>query len=146
VFGPGDLAATLGMPLAAIGTTDAYDAAYPGHRFGYAMHEMLLAARVAGVAAIDGPYADFRDEEGFRRSCLTARALGYDGKWCIHPSQVAAVNEIFAPTSEEVAAARAVLDAYAEATAAGTGALVHAGVMVDMASIRMAEATLARAR
>ncbi|MFM9108875.1 MAG: HpcH/HpaI aldolase/citrate lyase family protein [Chloroflexota bacterium] len=145
VWGPGDFAATAGIPHAVIGVPDEYDAAYPGHRFGYAMHEVLIAARLAGVAAIDGPYADFRGLDGLRRSCLTARALGYDGKWCIHPGQVDTVNEVFSPGEAEIAAARGILDAYARATAAGTGAVVHDGVMVDAASIRMAESTLARA-
>lgn len=145
VWGPGDFAATAGIPHAVIGVPDEYDAAYPGHRFGYAMHELLVAARLAGVAAIDGPYADFRDLDGLRRSCMTARALGYDGKWCIHPGQVETVNDVFSPGDAEIADARGILDAYERATAAGTGAVVHEGVMVDAASIRMAEATLARA-
>lgn len=145
VFGPGDLAATLGMPLVAIGTPDAWDAAYPGHRFGYAMHAMLVAARSAGKRVIDGPFADFRDLEGFRRSAMIARALGYDGKWCIHPSQVAAATEIFSPTAEEIAEARAVLAAYDAAVQAGAGSLTHAGVMIDAATVRMAESVLARA-
>ncbi|MGI9252947.1 MAG: HpcH/HpaI aldolase/citrate lyase family protein [Thermomicrobiales bacterium] len=144
VWGPGDYAATAGMPHAVIGVPDEHDAAYPGHRFGYAMHELLVAARLAGVAAIDGPYADFRDLEGLRRSCQIARALGYDGKWCIHPGQVETVNEVFSPTEAEIAEARGILGAYEAATAAGSGAVVHDGVMVDAASIRMAESTLAR--
>jgi citrate lyase subunit beta/citryl-CoA lyase len=145
VWGPGDFAATAGMPHAVIGVPDEHDAVYPGHRFGYAMHEVLVAARLAGVAAIDGPYADFRDLDGLRRSCAIARALGYDGKWCIHPGQVETVNEVFSPAAAEVETARGIMAAYAAATAAGTGAVVHDGVMVDAASIRMAEATLARA-
>lgn len=145
VFGPGDYAASVGAPMAAIGMPDRHDAAYPGHRWGYAMHEILVAARAAGVLAIDGPYADFRDEPGLRRSAETARALGYDGKWCIHPAQVPVCNEVFSPTAEEVAAARALLAAYAASVAAGRGALTHAGVMIDMASVRLAESVLARA-
>jgi citrate lyase subunit beta/citryl-CoA lyase len=145
VFGPGDFAASVGMPLAAIGTPDRWDAAYPAHRWGYAMHEILVAARAAGLRAVDGPYAAFRDPDGLRHSCETARALGYDGKWCIHPDQVAVVNDVFSPTPEEVEHARATLAAYQRATAEGRGALALDGVMVDAASLRMAEATLARA-
>ncbi|MFM8594838.1 MAG: HpcH/HpaI aldolase/citrate lyase family protein [Chloroflexota bacterium] len=145
VFGPGDLAATLGMPLTAIGTPDEWDASYPGHRFGYAMHEMLVAARAAGKHVIDGPYADYRDLDGFRRSARIARALGYDGKWCIHPSQIEMANEVFSPTEAEIANARAVVAAYDAAVQAGTGSLTHAGVMVDAATVRMAESVLARA-
>lgn len=145
VFGPGDYAASLGAPLAAIGQADAHDAVYPGHRWGYAMHEILVAARAAGVLAIDGPVADFRDLDILRRSAAVARALGYDGKWCIHPAQVDPVNAAFTPGPEEIAAARAILAAYAEATAVGRGALLHAGVMIDAASVRMAQSLLARA-
>ncbi|MCC6314907.1 MAG: CoA ester lyase [Thermomicrobiales bacterium] len=145
VFGPGDYAAAAGMPLTAIGTPDAWDAAYAGHRWGYAMHELLIAARSAGARAIDGPYADFRDLDGFRRTCGAARALGYDGKWCIHPSQIPVANSVFRPTADELAAARAVLVAYEASLAAGCGALALDGMMVDAASLRMARATLARA-
>ena len=145
VFGPGDFAASVGMPLAAIGTPDRWDAAYPAHRWGYAMHEILIAARAVGLRAVDGPYAAFRDLDGLRRSSEAARALGYDGKWCIHPDQVAVVNEVFSPTPEEVSQARATLAAYESALAAGHGALAVDGVMVDAASVRMAEATLAKA-
>jgi citrate lyase subunit beta/citryl-CoA lyase len=145
VFGPGDYAASIGAPLAAIGMPDEHDAAYPGHRWGYAMHDILVAARAGGALALDGPYADFRDLDGLRRSATVARALGYDGKWVIHPAQVPICNDVFAPSAMEVAAARALLAAHAEATAAGRGALTHAGAMIDAASVRMAESVLARA-
>jgi citrate lyase subunit beta/citryl-CoA lyase len=145
VFGPGDYAASLRMPLTAIGMPDTWDASYPGHRWDYPMHRILAAARAAGVRAIDGPYADFRDHEGFRRSCLTARALGFDGKWCIHPAQVPIANEVFTPDDAEVAWARAVLAANADAEAEGRGAFALHGQMVDAATLRMARATLARA-
>ncbi len=145
VFGPGDFAASVGMPLAAIGRPDRWDGAYPAHRWGYAMHEILVAARASGLRAIDGPYAAFRDPDGLRRSCETARALGYDGKWCIHPDQVAVANEVFSPTLDEVDHAKATLSAYAASSAQGRGAIALDGVMVDAASLRMAEATLARA-
>jgi citrate lyase beta subunit len=144
VFGPGDFAASVGMPVAAIGTPDRWDAAYPAHRWGYAMHEILVAARASGLRAVDGPYAAFRDPDGLRRSGETARALGYDGKWCIHPDQVAVVNEVFSATPAEVSQARATLAAYEASLATGRGALAVDGVMVDAASVRMAEAALAR--
>jgi citrate lyase subunit beta/citryl-CoA lyase len=146
VFGPGDYAASLGMPQAAIGMPDRWDAAYPGSRWDYPLQRILVAARVAGVRAIDGPYADFRDLDGFRRSCLAARALGYDGKWCIHPAQVAVANEVFTPDDAELAWAREVLAANADAARAGRGAFALDGQMIDAASLRMAEATLARAQ
>ena len=144
-FGPGDFAATVSMPLAAIGMPDPWDDAYPGHRWDYALQRVLVAARAAGVRAIDGPYADFRNEEGFRRSCLTSRALGYDGKWCIHPAQVPIANEVFSAAEAEIAWAERVLRANAEAAAAGRGSFSLDGQMVDAATLRMANATLARA-
>lgn len=145
VFGPGDFAASVRMPLAAIGMPDTWDAAYPGHRWDYALQRILVAARVAGVLAIDGPYADFRDLDGFRRSCLVSRALGYDGKWCIHPAQVPVANEIFSATAEEIAWAEEVMAANVAAEAEGRGSFALHGQMVDAATLRMAAATLARA-
>ena len=145
VFGPGDYAASVRMPLAAIGMPDTWDVAYPGHRWDYALQRILVAARAAGVQAIDGPYADFRDLEGFRRSCLVARALGYDGKWCIHPAQVPVANDVFAATAAEIAWAEEIMAANAAAAAEGRGSFALHGQMVDAATLRMAAATLARA-
>ena len=142
VFGPGDFAASLGMPVGAIGVANEWDAAYPGHRLHYALSRILVAARANGLRAIDGPYADFRDAEGFRRSCEIARALGYDGKWCIHPAQIEIVNEVFSPAEAELAAARAVVEAYDSALASGRGAARMDGTMIDAASLRMARRTL----
>lgn len=145
VFGPGDFAASVRMPLTAIGMPDTWDNVYPGHRWDYALQRILVAARAASVLAIDGPYADFRDLEGFHRSCLAARALGYDGKWCIHPAQVPVANEVFSATPEEIAWAEEVLAANAAAEAEGRGSFAMHGQMVDAATLRMAAATLARA-
>ena len=145
VFGPGDYAASVRMPLAAIGMPDHRDSDYPGYRWDYPLQRILVAARAAGVRAVDGPYADFRDHDGFRRSCLTARALGYDGKWCIHPDQVPIANEIFSADEAELSWAREVLAANAEAEFAGRGSFALNGQMVDAATLRMARATLARA-
>jgi citrate lyase beta subunit len=144
VFGPGDYAASIRMPLAAIGMPDRWDADYPGHRWDYPLQRILVAARAAGVRAIDGPYADFRDREGFRRSCLVARALGYDGKWCIHPDQVPIANEVFSADEAELTWAREILAANAEAEQAGRGSFALNGQMIDAATLRMAHATLAR--
>ena len=145
VFGPGDYAASIRMPLAAIGMPDRWDDAYPGHRWDYPLQRILVAARVAGVRAIDGPYADFRDRDGFRRSCLVARALGYDGKWCIHPDQVPIANEIFSADETEAAWAREILAAHADAERAGRGSFALNGQMIDAATLRMARSALARA-
>ena len=141
-FGPGDYAASVRMPQRSIGTMDEWDEVYPGHRFHYAMHRIVVAARAAGLRAVDGPVADHRDEEGLRESCLVARSLGFDGKWCIHPAQIETVNEVFSPTEREVKWARKVVVAYEEANAAGSGVISVEGQMVDAASIRMARNTL----
>ena len=142
VFGPGDYAASIRMPQTSIGTTDEWDETYPGHRFHYAMHRIVVAARAANLRAIDGPVADYRDEEGLRQSCLVARSLGFDGKWCIHPGQVETVNEVFSPTEREIEWANRVVSAYEEAATAGSGSISVDGQMVDAASIKMARNTL----
>jgi citrate lyase subunit beta/citryl-CoA lyase len=141
-FGPGDFAASVRMPQRSIGTMDEWDEVYPGHRLHYAMHRIVVAARAAGLRAVDGPVADHRDEEGLRKSCLLARSLGFDGKWCIHPAQIGVVNEVFSPTDGEVEWAKKVVQAYEEANAAGRGAITLDGQMIDAASIRMARNTL----
>jgi citrate lyase subunit beta/citryl-CoA lyase len=141
-FGPGDFAASMRMPLRSIGTMDEWDEAYPGHRFLYAMQRIVVAARAAGLRAVDGPVADYSDEEGLRESSLLARSLGFDGKWCIHPAQIEVVNEIFSPTEKEIEWAKRVVEAYEEASAAGSGAISIDGQMIDAASIKMARTTL----
>lgn len=145
-FGPGDFAASVGAPQAAIGVRDEWDEAYPGHRFGYAMQRVVVAARAAGLRAYDGPTANYADMDALRASCRASRALGYDGKWCIHPAQIEVVNEVFSPTEREVERAKKVVAAYEEANASGSGAIVVDGEMVDAASIRMARRVLERMR
>ena len=142
IFGPGDYAASMGMPSASIGEADEHDAAYPGHRWHAAMHTVVAAARAHGLRAMDGPYAAFRDAEGFARSCRIARALGFDGKQCIHPAQIDAANAIFSPAAEEVARAERVVAAYEAAAAEGRGAVSLDGRMIDAANLRMARVTL----
>ena len=142
IFGPGDFASSMKMPSSAIGAIDEWDEAYGGQRNHYPMMQIAVAGRSAGVQLIDGPMANFRDADAFRQSCLRARALGYNGKWCIHPSQITMANEIFSPTSEEIAWAQRVVDAYRQASGTGVGAASIDGTMIDVASIRMAETTL----
>lgn len=145
VYGPGDLAASLRMPGLGIGMLGDWDDAYGSDRHHFTLMTILVAARSNGLRAVDGPYADFRDPEGLRASARRSRALGYDGKWCIHPGQIDTVNEVFSPTPEEITHARSIIAAYREAITRGEGALVHQGVMIDTASLRMAEATLSLA-
>ena len=143
-FGPGDFAASVSMPQSSIGVMDEWDEAYPGHRFHYAMQSIVVAARAAGLRVLDGPVADYGDEEGLRRSCLIARSLGFDGKWCIHPAQIEIVNEGFSPTAREVDWAKKVVAAYDEASAEGSGSVSVDGQMVDAASIKLARNTLGK--
>lgn len=144
ILGPGDYAASMGMPATAIGELDAFDALYPGHRYHAVMHELVAVARANGLRAIDGPYSAYRDQAGFERSCRIARAMGFDGKQCIHPSQLGPANALFGPTPDEVAAATAVVRAVEAAIAAGQGAATHDGRMIDAASLRMARSILDR--
>lgn len=146
IFGPGDFAATVAMPQSRIGVPDEWDDLYSGHRWHYTMSRIVVAGRAAGIRVIDGPYADFRDEPGFRRSCQVSRALGFDGKWCIHPAQIAIANEVFAPSVAEATWAKQVVETYQQAQATGLGAIAIDGKMIDAASIRMAERTLTIAR
>ncbi len=144
IFGPGDYAASMQMPLANIGALDEHDALYPGHRWHAVMHTIVAAARANGLRCMDGPYANFRDEMGLVEVARIAQAMGFDGKQCIHPAQLATVNSLFAPAPAEVERAQAVVDAYEAAMAAGRGAISLDGKMIDAANLRMAQAVLAR--
>ena len=144
IFGPGDFAASMRMPSTGIGEFDANDDLYPGHRWHAVMLAIVAAARANGLRAVDGPYGQYKDAAGFERSCRIARALGFDGKQCIHPSQLAAANQVFSPSDQEVAYAMAVVQAVSDAAAAGKGAAVHDGKMIDAASLRMARTILDR--
>src|SRR3954471_10551782 len=136
IFGPGDYSANVGIPVTTIG---AAPEGYPGDHLNYVFSRLVVAARAAGIQAIDGPYAAFDDEEGLRERARLARALGMDGKWTIHPRQIATVNEVFTPTREEWQHAEALLAAYREASEAGRGAAMFDGEMIDEASRKMAE-------
>jgi malyl-CoA/(S)-citramalyl-CoA lyase len=144
IFGPGDYAASMRMPLSNIGVADEFDALYPGHRWHAAMHSIAAAARANGLRCIDGPYGDYLDNAGLERASNIARALGFDGKQCIHPNQLALVNRIFSPMPSEVEWAREVVIAYQQSSAAGRGAFSYKGKMIDAANIRMAETVLRR--
>jgi len=142
IFGPGDYSATMQMPVANIGELDEHDQIYPGHRWHAVMHTVVAAARANGLLAIDGPYAGYKDTSGLEQACRIARVMGFDGKQCIHPTQIPVVNRMFAPTAEEVSRAKAVVEAYDAAVRSGRGAVGHDGKMIDMASIRMARSVL----
>jgi citrate lyase subunit beta / citryl-CoA lyase len=143
VLGPGDLAASLGMPHTVIG---APVPGYPGDGWHYALARVLVAARAHGLQAIDGPYAAIRDADGLRASALRSRALGFDGKWSVHPDQIPVLDDVYGVPAAEVARARAVLDACARAASEGRGAAELGGEMIDEATRRMAERVIKRAR
>lgn len=142
IFGQGDFAASMRMPAADIGTMDEHDALYPGHRWHSVMQTIVASARANGLGCLDGPYAAFNDNEGFEQACKIARALGFDGKQCIHPSQLATANAAFSPSESEASYARRVVAAYDAAAAAGKGAVQLDGRMVDEANVRMARVIL----
>ncbi len=144
IFGPGDFAASMQMPASSIGEMDEYDAAYPGHRYHAVMLTIVAAARANGLRCMDGPYAGYKDTAGLIRACRIASALGFDGKQCIHPAQLATVNAAFSPSAEEVERASALVSAYEKAVAEGSGAATHDGRMIDAASLRMAQVILKR--
>lgn len=142
IFGMGDYAASMHMPLASIGAEDEHDAAYPGHRWHAVLHTIVAAARANGLRCMDGPFANYRDPAGLVRAARAARAMGFDGKQCIHPSQLAVVNETFAPSASEIEWARRVVAQYESAASDGRGAVGSDGMMIDAANLRMAHTTL----
>jgi citrate lyase subunit beta / citryl-CoA lyase len=127
VFGPGDFAASIGVPVLTIGAGTSE----------YALARIAVAARAFGLQPVDGPYAVLGDEAGLLAGATLALAHGYDGKWVIHPDQIGPVNEAFTPSPEEVERARRIL-------AAADGVSSLGGEMVDAATKRLAEAVLAR--
>jgi citrate lyase subunit beta/citryl-CoA lyase len=146
LFGAGDYAASMQMPSAGIGERDEHDAIYPGDRWHAPMHTIVAAARANGLRCMDGPYAAYADPPGLERASRVARALGFDGKQCIHPAQLATVNAVFAPSDEEVRWASAIVLAYESAIAAGQGAATHDGRMIDAANLRLARTVVERRR
>lgn len=110
-----------------------------------AQTRMMVACRAYGLRPVDGPFGDFSDPDGFLAAANRAAVLGYEGKWAIHPSQIELANQVFTPSDSEVARARRIVEAMAEAAKAGKGAVSLDGRLIDIASIRMAEALLAKA-
>lgn len=145
VFGPGDFMASMGMRGLSVGSQLA---GYEHDAFHYVLARILVAARANGLQAIDGPYVSIRDLPGFEASAAKAAALGYDGKWVLHPSQVAAGNQLFTPDADQIERAQRIIDAYAAATdiaGGAVGAIVVDDEMVDEAGVKLAQAILAKA-
>jgi len=144
IFGPADMSASLGLPTVTAGLPMP---GYPGDHWHFVLSRILVAARNAGLQAIDGPYLVIRELDGFREMALRARALGYDGKWALHPGQIDVLNEVFTPTQEEFDKAEAILEAYRHATEVErTGAVMFGTEMIDEASRKMAEQLAMRGR
>jgi citrate lyase subunit beta/citryl-CoA lyase len=118
---------------------------YPGDFWAYARNKVIVAARIAGIDAIDAPYPDYGNLAGYERDARRAALMGYTGKWAIHPSQIGVANRVYAPTDEEIALAERNVAAYREGEQKGLGAVGVNGVLVDAAHVKMAQATLARA-
>jgi citrate lyase subunit beta/citryl-CoA lyase len=143
ILGVGDLSASQGIRTGHISDPALR---YPGDMWHYARNRMIVAARANGLDAIDGPYPNYRDADGYRRDATWGATLGCVGKWCIHPSQIAIANEVFAPTDKEIEVARRMCDAYEAAQRGGAGAAGESGVLVDAASLRIFQGVLERAR
>ncbi len=111
----------------------------------YAIARMVVAARANGLRPVDGPFGDIRDPDGYRAAAKRAAVLGCEGKWAIHPSQIALANEVFSPSPQEVERARRILEAMEQAKREGKGAVSLDGRLIDIASIRQAQALVAKA-
>lgn len=142
IFGPGDYSASQGIDTQYIGND--LDT-YPGDLWHYARNKVIIAARAAGIEAVDGPYLDFKNPDGYRRECMRSKVLGMAGKWAIHPSQIEIANEVFSPLSQDVARARAIDALYSEAQAKGLGAVSYEGKMIDVAVARNARNIIQKA-
>jgi citrate lyase subunit beta/citryl-CoA lyase len=136
-LGPFDLAASLGTPSGG--------SEIPEEIYVHSLIRVLTAARASGRQAIDGPFTGIQDLNGLEKSARRAARLGYDGKWAIHPDQVAVINATFTPSDAEVKRARDIIEAYEQSLAGGRGAITLDGEMLDEAIRRWAVATLARA-
>lgn len=147
VLGPADLMANLNMRTLVVGEQpEGYDV---GDAYHHVLMTILIAARANGVAAVDGPYLKVRDVEAFRRVAGRSAALGYDGKWVLHPDQIAAGNEIFSPAQAEYDRAEEILEAYdwhTSAAGGARGAVMLGDEMIDEASRKMALVVVAKGR
>ena len=145
ILGPADMSASLGLPTVTAGEP------IPGYEtldhFHYVLTHINIAARANNLQAIGGPYLLIRDLEGFRAAAMRERALGYDGKWALHPDQITVLNEVFSPTQDEYDKAEAILDYYEHVTTVDRkGAVMFGKEMIDEASRKMAEQFAARGR
>ena len=146
VFGPADFMASINMRSLVVGEQPP---GYPADAYHYPLMRILVAARAHGLQAIDGPYLQVRNVDGFRAVARRAAALGFDGKWVLHPDQIAAANEIFSPAQEDYDHAELILDAYdwsVSASGGSRGAAMLGDEMIDEASRKMALVIAAKGR
>jgi citrate lyase subunit beta/citryl-CoA lyase len=146
VFGPADFMASINMKSLVVGEQPP---GYPADAYHYILMRILIAARARDLQAIDGPYLQIRNADGFREVARRAAALGYDGKWVLHPDQIAAANEIFSPSQDDYDHAELILDAYdwyTSAAGGGRGSAMLGDEMIDEASRKMALVIAAKGR
>ena len=146
IFGPADFMASINMKSLVVG---AVHPDYPGDQYHYILMRILMAARTHDLQAIDGPYLQIRDVDGFREVARRSAALGFDGKWVLHPGQIDAANEVYSPRQEDYDHAENILDAYAHYTSeagGARGAVMLGDEMIDEASRKMALVISAKGR
>jgi citrate lyase subunit beta/citryl-CoA lyase len=146
IFGPADFMASINMRSLVVG---GLHPDYPADPYHYILMRILMAARMHDKQAIDGPYLQIRDVDGFREVARRSAALGFDGKWVLHPGQIEAANEVYAPTQENYDHAELILDAYAYYTSeegGKRGAVMLGDEMIDEASRKMALVVAAQGR
>lgn len=143
VFGIADYSTELGLLLTSVsGHGEGEDSVYPGHRWHYVLSRLVTVARAYDLYAIDAAYGNFRDTAGLEKSAKMSAALGFDGKWAIHPAQVDVINRIYSPADEQISLSKKIIQAHEEAVKSGEGAANVDGRMVDHATVRLAKKTL----
>jgi citrate lyase subunit beta/citryl-CoA lyase len=135
-FGVADYAASLRARTVIIG---GLNPDYPGDQWHHGLSQLVMTCRAYGLRAIDGPFGDFKDPEAYIASAKRAAAIGVEGKWAIHPSQIDLANDVFSPPEKEVEKAKRIIEELNKAAKEGRGAAQLEGRMIDAASARMAE-------
>ncbi len=144
VFGVADYSTSISAIVKGVSGHGDSEGFYMGHRWHFPISRMVMAAKAAGLCAIDAPYGDFRDAEGLRKSCQMSAALGCDGKWAIHPAQLEIINEVYTPSQEDIERSKKIVEAYESAAYSGKGALAIDGKMIDGATLRISQNILAK--
>ena len=156
IFGVADYAASMQSQTASIGGSDRNYAVITdangsehrdmhwGDQWHYALSRIAVACRAHGLRPIDGPFGDFSDDEGYLVAARRATILGFEGKWCIHPSQIELANDVFSPDDKLISRTRRIMEAMDEASRDGKGAVSLDGRLIDAASLRMAEHLLTK--